>query len=101
MLLRSLDCTDDVGIFAVKKEIATLEGALQKLSKQEAKYSAELDESLKQYNELKEQVTCMDAAELMDARLAVREDKEHYAASRVKAACGAKYDTMIMHEPTT
>ena len=35
-----------LGISAVKKEIATLEGALQKLSEQEAKYSAELDEAL-------------------------------------------------------
>ena len=39
----------------VKKEIATLAGSLQKLSEQEAKYSAELDEALKQYAELKEQ----------------------------------------------
>ena len=42
MLLRSLDCADDVGISAVKKEIAALESALQKLSEQEEKYSAEL-----------------------------------------------------------
>ena len=32
MVLRSLDCADDVGISAVKKEIAALESALQKLS---------------------------------------------------------------------
>ena len=38
MLLRSLDCADDVGISAVKKEIAALESALQKLSEQEEKY---------------------------------------------------------------
>ncbi len=47
MLLRSLDCSDDAGISDVKKEIATMEGALQKLSEQEEKYSAELDEALK------------------------------------------------------
>ena len=63
-LLRSLDCADDAGISEVKKEIATLEGALQKLSEQEEKYSAELDEALKQYAELKEQGAGMDAAEL-------------------------------------
>jgi hypothetical protein len=98
MLLRSLDCSDDAGISAVKKEIATLEGALQKLSEQEAKYSAELDEALKQYAELKEQAAGMDAAELMDARLAVREDKERSAVDRVKAAYGEKYDPMMMHD---
>ena len=91
-------CADDAGISDVKKEIATLEGALQKLSEQEAKYSAELDEALKQYAELKEQATGMDAAELMDARLAIREEKEHSAVDRVKSACGEKYDPMMMHD---
>ncbi len=98
MLLRSLDCADDAGISAVKKEIATMEGALQKLSEQEAKYSAELDEALKQYAELKEQAAGMDAAELMDARIAVREEKEHSAIDRLKAAYGEKYDPMMMHD---
>ena len=98
MLLRSLDCADDTGISDVKKEIATLEGALQKLSEQEEKYSAELDEALKQYAELKEQAAGMDAAELMDARLSVREVKERSAVDRVKAAYGEKYDPMMMHD---
>ena len=98
MLLRSLDCADDAGISAVKKEIAALEGSLQKLSEQEEKYSAELDEALKQYAELKEQSAGMDAAELMDARLAIREEKERSAADKVKAAYGEKYDPMLMHD---
>ena len=98
MLLRSLDCADDAGIFAVKKEIAAMEGALQKLSEQEAKYSAELDEALKQYADLKEQAADMDAVELMDARIAVREEKECSAVDRVKAAYGEKYDPIMMHD---
>ena len=98
MLLRSLDCTDDADISIVKKEIATLEGALRKLSEQEAKYSAELDDALKQYAELKEQAAGMDAAELMDARLAVREEKERSAVERVKAAYGKKYNPMMMRD---
>ena len=86
------------GISDVKKEIATLESALQKLSEQEEKYSAELDDALKQYAELKEQSAGMDAAELMDARLAVREEKERSAIEKVKAAYGEKYDPMLMHD---
>ena len=35
---------------------------------------------------------------LMDARLAVREEKERSAADRVKAAYGEKYDPMLMHD---
>ena len=98
MLLRSLDCADDAGISAVKKETAMMERALQKLSEQEAKYSAELDEALRQYAELKEQAADMDVAELMDARLAIREEKERSAVDRVKAAYGEKYDPMMMHD---
>ena len=97
-LLRSLDCADDAGISDVKKEIATLESALQKLSEQEEKYSAELDDALKQYAKLKKQAAGMDAAELMDARLAVREEKESSAVDKVKSAYGEKYDPMLMHD---
>ncbi|MGO5028941.1 MobQ family relaxase [Candidatus Agathobaculum pullicola] len=96
MLLYSLDCTDDAGISAMKKEIAVLEGALQKLSEQEAKYSAELDETLKHYAELKEKAAGMDAAELMDARLDIRKEQERSAIDRVKAAYGEKYDFATM-----
>ena len=98
MLLHSLVCADDAGISAVKKEIATMESALQKLSEQELKYSAELDEALTQYAELKEQAAGMDATELMDARLAVREEKERSAVGRLKSAYGEKYDPMMMHD---
>lgn len=68
MPLHSLGCADDADISAVKKAIATMEGTLQKLSEQEAKYSAGLDEALKQYTKLKEQAAGMDAAELTDVR---------------------------------
>ena len=40
----------------------------------------------------------MDAAELMDARLAVREEKERSAVDRVKVAYGKKYDPLMMHD---
>ena len=40
----------------------------------------------------------MDAAELMDARLAVREEKERSAVDCVKSAYGEKYDPMLMHD---
>ena len=98
MLLRSLGCADDAGISDVKKEITTLEGALKKLSEQEAKYLAELGEALKQYAELKEQVAGMDDAELMEARLDVREEKERSAVEKVKSAYSEKYDPMLMHD---
>ena len=96
MLLNSLDCAEDTDISTVKKEIATLESGLKKLVEQETKYSAELDDALKQYAELKEQAADMDSVELMDARLDIRKDQEHSAIERVKAAYGEKYDFAMM-----
>lgn len=60
-----MNCADNTGISAVKKEITTLEHGLEKLDEQEAKYSAELDDALMQYTEPKVQAAGMDAAELI------------------------------------
>lgn len=98
MLLRSLDCADDTGISTVKKEIATMESALKKLETQEARYSAELEAALKEYGELKEQASAFDVGELMEARLAIRGEKERSAVTRVQDAYGEKYDPLMMFD---
>ena len=98
MLLRSLDCADDTGISSIKKDIAAMESALKKLEAQEAKYSAELDAALKEYSELKEQASELDAGELMEARLAIREEKERSAVTCVQDAYGEKYDSLMMFD---
>ena len=98
MLLRSLDCADDTGISSVKKDIAAMESALKKLEAQEAKYSAELDAALKEYSELKEQASEFDAGELMEARLAIRGEKERSAVTRVQDAYGERYDSLMMFD---
>ena len=98
MLLRSLDCADDTGISSVKKDIAAMESALKKLEAQETKYSAELDAALKEYSELKEQVSEFDAGELMEARFAIRGEKERSAVTRVQDAYGERYDSLMMFD---
>ena len=85
MLLHTLDSTDDADISELKKTIATMESSLEKLEEQEAKYSAELDATLKEYSELKEQASEFDADELMDARLSIRADRERSAIVRVQS----------------
>ena len=40
----------------------------------------------------------MDAAELIDARLSIRGEKERSATSRIKAAYGEKFDPMLMYD---
>lgn len=96
VLLNTLNCASDADVSAVKKEICTLDSSLQKLFEQETKYSAELDDALKQYAELQEQAADFDAAELMNAQLAIRADRESFAVDRVKAAYGERYDSRLM-----
>ena len=98
MLLHSLECVDDAGIAAVKKDISTMETALKKLSQQEEKYTTELNDALRQYADLKEQAAEFDPDELQDARLALRLAMERSAVDRVQAAYGGKYDPLVMYD---
>ena len=98
MLLHSLECADDAGIAAVKKDISTMETALKKLAQQEEKYTAELNGALKQYAELKEQAAEFAPDELRDARLALRPVMERSAVDRVQSAYGNKYDPLMMYD---
>lgn len=98
MLLHTLECTDDAGITAVKKDISTIEAALKKLAQQEEKYTAELNDALRQYADLKEQAEEFDPDELQDARRALRPAMERSAVDRVQAASGEKYDSLMMYD---
>ena len=96
MLLHSLECSDDAGITAVKKDISTVEAALKKLVQQEEKYTAELNNALQQYADLKEQAAEFDPDELQDARLVLRPVMERSAVKRVQSAYGNKYDPLMI-----
>lgn len=98
MLLHSLECSDDTGIAVVKKGISTMEAALKKLSQQEEKYTAELNDALQQYADLKEQAAEFDPDELQDARLALRPAMERSAVDCVQSAYGNKYDPLMMYD---
>ena len=98
MLLHSLECSDDAGIAAVKKDISTIEAALKKLAQQEEKYTAELNDALRQYADFKEQAAEFDPDELQDARLALRPVIERSAVDRVQSAYGNKYDPLMMYD---
>lgn len=83
LLLQSLQYSKDTGIDVIRKDIATMEAGLKRLEQQEQKYTAELDNALKEYAELNEQAAEFDADDLMRERLAVRPGKESLAVSRV------------------
>ena len=98
ILLHRLDCADDAGVSAMRKDVFAMENALKRLAEQEAKYAAELDDALKQYAKLEEQAAGFDADELAKTRLSLRPDRERSAASRVRYAYGEKYDPLIMSD---
>ena len=98
MLLHSLDCTDDVAMGNVKKDIAAMETALKKLDEQESKYSAELESALQQYRELEVQATEYDAEELTNARLELRLGMDRSTVSRIQTAYDTQYSPFTMAE---
>lgn len=98
MLLHSLECTDDAGITAVKKDISTMEATLKKLSQQEEKYTAELNDALQQYAELKSQSAEFDSDKLQDARLGLRPAMECSAVDCVQSAYGDRYQPLMMYD---
>lgn len=51
VLLNQLDCADDAGIAAIKKDIAYAEAGFFKLEQQEEKYSSKLKAALSEYAE--------------------------------------------------
>ena len=98
LLLHSLECSDDAGIVAEKKDISTIEAALKKLSHQEEKYTAELNDALRQYDDLQEQAAEFDPEKLQDARLALRPAMERSVLDRVQSVYGDKYDLLMMYD---
>ena len=98
VLLNQLDCADDSGIAAIKKDIADAEASLSKLEQQEKKYSAQLEAALNEYTNLKVRGADFDAAELYAQRMALRSEKSASASNRIQSAYGEKYDPLLMFE---
>ena len=96
MLLSSFDCSEGAGIAEVKKSVSAMEENLKRLTKQEEKYAAELEDALKQFSELKEQAKNVDSAELSEQRIALQREKIQSATSKIKAAYGEKFDPLIL-----
>ena len=96
VLLNQFDCADDRSMREVEQRIISMESALEKLNRQEGKYTTELNNTLKEYAELKEQAAEFDAAELMHERLALRPGKERSALSCLQSVYGGKFQPLMM-----
>ena len=71
---------------------------MKRLTKQEEKYAAELEDALKQFSELREQAKNVDSAELLEQRAALQSDKIQAVTSKIKAAYGEKFDPLILFD---
>ena len=76
IILNNLYCTETYTIENVKSYVAALEKKLDIISKQEQKYSDEIEKAVAEYKEMKESATDFDPAELREEQLKLRYDKE-------------------------
>ena len=76
VILNRLYCTETYTIENVKSYVAALEKKLDLISKQEQKYSEEIEKAVAEYKEMKESATDFDPAELREEQLKLRYDKE-------------------------
>ena len=76
IILNNLYCTETYTIENVKSYVSALEKKLDVISKQEQKYSEEIEKAVAEYKEMKESATDFDHAELREEQLKLRYDKE-------------------------
>ena len=96
LLLNQFNCVDDHGMAEVKKHIASIESSLEKLNQQETKYSDELEAALAKFSELCQQAFGFNAAELTEARQAIRPDKDRDAVQQLQAIYVKKFDSRTL-----
>ncbi len=92
-LLEKFSLEDSTVPAAFRKEIATLESSLKKLTVQEKKYSSELVEAIAEYEALKAQSSDVDPVELYDVRHEIRPGYEKTVQE--------KYAEILGKEPTS
>ena len=76
VILNRLYCTETYTIENVKSSVPALEKKLDVISKQEQKYSEEIEKAVAEYKEMKESATDFDPAVLREEQLKLRYDKE-------------------------
>ena len=96
LLLQKFEYAEDAGAEAFRKDIATMEAGLKKLEAQEQKYSAELDNALAEYAELKAQAADIDPVELYEARRAIRPAQEKAVEQQLEDAMHEKPSIVML-----
>ena len=92
-LLEKFSLEDSTAPAIFRKEIATMENSLKKLTVKEKKHSGELDAAIAEYEALKVQSADVDPVELYDVRHAIRPEYER--------AVQEKYAEILGKDPTS
>ena len=92
-LLEKFSLEDSTAPAIFRKEIATMENSIKKLTVKEKKYSGELDAAIAEYEALKVQSADVDPVELYDVRHAIRPEYER--------AVQEKYAEILGKDPTS
>ena len=95
-LLKAMERSDDKDVATINNSFDRLESALAELDEREKKYTAELNEVLKQYGECEEQSKEFNAGELGKARLDIRSDKEYAIHEQLSQAYGKHFDPLTL-----
>ena len=98
MILSRFDKTDDDGMKGVKQWVASMESSLQRLEQTEAKYQAELDAALAQFQELTGEAENVDKSELHTQRQTLCKTYTQDARDRLQQAHGKQYSAITMME---
>ena len=91
-----MERTDDKDVATLNDSFDRLEAALAELDEREKKYTTELNEVLRQYDEYKEQAKEFNEGEFGKSRLDIRSDKEHSIHEQLSKAYGKHFDPLTL-----
>ena len=91
-----MERSDDKDVATINDSFDRLESALAELDEREKKYTGELNEVLRQYDEYKEQAKEFNEGEFGKARLDIRSDKEYSIHEHLSKAYGDKFDPLTL-----
>ena len=95
-LLKAMERSDDKDVATINDSFDKLESALAELDEREKRYTAELNEVMRQYDEYKEQAKQFDEGEFGKTRLDIRSDKEYAIHEQLSQAFGKRFDPLTL-----
>ena len=100
-LIYKIGVGDNEGVKRSKARTEKERESLQKAEKAEARYSIDLDDAAAEFHDLEARAAELDPDELMDARLALREEQEQRATSALKDSYGKEYEPDLTKQAKT